>query len=119
MDDPDGAVVDDPDGAVVDVDAEFAGSVVVVDSVASVDDAAGTDDGTVRGVGSEEQAAATSTTMIGRTSRTRMSVGLNDAGGRRRLVCFAGYPAALRLIDSRQQVDTEYEEDDEAEHRRS
>lgn len=108
-------VVVDSDATVVVVEAEPAGSVVVVVSgLAGVEDGLGVEDGTVLGAGSEVQAAATSSTTIGMTNRSLMSVRLDNPGGLGRSVGFAGHATALGFIDPCQQVDAEDEEDDQS-----
>ena len=107
-------VMVDPDATVVVVVAEPSGSVVVVVSGPAVDVVAGAEDGTVLGADSEVQAAATSTTAIGMMIRSRMSVGLDNSGSLGCLVGLAGDAATLRLVDTRQQVDAEDEEDNQA-----
>ena len=111
-------VVVDSDPTVVVVDAGPSGSLVVVVSGPAVDVVAGTEDGTVLGADSEVQATATSTTAIGRMIRSRTSVGLDNSGSLGGLVGLAGDAATLRLIDTRQQVDAEDEEDDQSQHGR-
>jgi hypothetical protein len=112
--DSDATVVVDSDATVVVVDAEPAGSVVVVVWGPAVDVVAGAEDGTVLGADSEVQAAATSSTTIGRRIRSPTSVGLDNSGSLGGLVGLAGHATTLRLIDTRQQVDAEDEEDDQS-----
>ena len=117
--DPGVMVVVEPDGTVVVVGAEPADSVVVVVSGLAVEVVAGAEEGTVRGADSEVQAAATRTTTIGMRIRSATSVGLHNSGSLGGLVGLAGYAATLRLIDTREQVDAEDEEDDQPQDGRS
>ena len=83
---------------VVVVDAEPAGSVVVVVWGPAVDVVAGTEDGTVPGADPDVQAAATSTTTIGMRIRSPTSVGLDNSGSLGALIGLAGHATTLRLI---------------------
>lgn len=107
-------VVVDPDATVVIVDAGPSGSIVVVVSGTAVDVVVGAEDGTVRDVDSAVQAAATSSTTIGMTNRSLTSARLNNSGSFGGLVGLASHATALGLIDARQQVDAEDEEDDQS-----
>jgi hypothetical protein len=111
-------VVVDSGAAVEVVEAEPGGSVGVVVSESVVDVVAGVDDVTVLGVGSEVQATATSTTTSGITTRCFISIRFDETGRLSGSVGFMGDAASLHLINARQQVDADDEEDDQPEHSR-